>query len=134
MSYDFTVAGDPRTFADLLTAGGLGFVKSYADGIGPWKPYLVKTVDDGIDRTGDGVLTINDRRVDGSTGVIEAAHDNGLLVHAYTFRNDAERLRLRNPQAEMEFYFRAGVDGVFTDFPDTGVAAVRAVPEPRLMR
>jgi glycerophosphoryl diester phosphodiesterase len=128
--YDFTVAGDPRTFADLVTARGLSFVSSYADGIGPWKPYLVKTVDDGIDRTGDGVLTINDRRVDGSTGVIEAAHAAGMLVHAYTFRNDASGYGFVDPQAEMEFYFRAGVDGVFTDFPNTGVAAVRAVPEP----
>ena len=25
---------------------------------------------------------------------------------------------------------RLGVDGVFTDFPDTGVAAVASVPEP----
>ena len=62
--YDFTVSGDKRTFADLLTADGLDFVKTYADGIGPWKPYLIKTVDDGIDRNGDGVLTINDRKVD----------------------------------------------------------------------
>ncbi|MBC8088495.1 MAG: glycerophosphodiester phosphodiesterase, partial [Phycisphaerae bacterium] len=38
--YDFVVNGDSRTFADLLTASGLGFVKSYADGVGPWKPYL----------------------------------------------------------------------------------------------
>ena len=42
--YDFAVAGDPRTFADLLTAQGLAFVKSYADAIGPWKTYLVKTI------------------------------------------------------------------------------------------
>ncbi len=26
---------------------------------------------------------------------------------------------------------RLGVDGVFTDFPDTGVAALAAVPEPQ---
>ena len=44
---------------------------------------------DGVDRTGNGSLSINDRRVDGSTGVIEAAHAAGLLVHAITFRNDA---------------------------------------------
>ena len=53
--YDFVVAGDPRLFSDLLTEAGLDFVKTYADGIGPWKPYLVKTVADGVERTGDGV-------------------------------------------------------------------------------
>jgi glycerophosphoryl diester phosphodiesterase len=30
----------------------------------------------------------------------------------------------------MEYYFKLGVDGVFTDFPDTGVAALAAIPEP----
>ena len=121
--YDFTVAGDSRTFADLLTAAGLDFVNDYADGIGPWKPYLVKTVDDGVERTGDGTLTINDRRVDGPTGVIDLAHNLGLLVHAYTFRNDASGYGFADPQAEMAYYFGAGLDGLFTDFPDTGVAA-----------
>jgi glycerophosphoryl diester phosphodiesterase len=129
--YDFTVNGDPRTFQDLVSPSGLAFVKSYADGIGPWKPYLVSTVDDGIDRTGDGTLTINDRRVDGSTGVIEAAHAAGLLVHAYTFRNDASGYGFADPKAEMAYYFNRGVDGLFTDFPDTGVAALASVPEPR---
>lgn len=127
--YDFAVAGDNRSFADLLTAAGLDFVNDYADGIGPWKPYLVKTVADGVDRTGDGVLTINDRRVDGSTGVIELAHSLGLLVHTWTFRNDASGYGFQDPVAEMAYYFSLGVDGVFTDFPDTGVAA-RPVPLP----
>jgi glycerophosphoryl diester phosphodiesterase len=129
--YDFVVGWNPRTFADLVTPEGLAFVKGYADGVGPWKPYLVKTVDDGVDRTGDGKLSINDRRVDGSTGVIEAAHAAGLLIHTWTFRNDASGYGFADPQAEMEFYMRLGVDGVFTDFPDTGVAALAAVPEPQ---
>ncbi len=128
--YDFAVAGDPRTFADLLTASGLAEVATYADGIGPWKPYLLTTVDDGVDRDGVPGLSINDRRVDGATGVIDAAHAAGLLVHTWTFRNDASGYGFRNPQAEMEYYLRLGVDGVFTDFPDTGVAALAAIPEP----
>ena len=88
---------------------------------------------DGVDRTGNGSLSINDRRVDGSTGVIEAAHAAGLLVHAFTFRNDASGYGFADPQAEMQYYFSLGVDGLFTDFPDTGVAALAAaaVPEPQ---
>ncbi|WP_020161215.1 glycerophosphodiester phosphodiesterase [Methylobacter marinus] len=121
--YDFVVSGDSRTFADLLTETGLDFVKTYADAIGPWKPYLVKTVDDGVDRNGDGNLTINDRRVEGSTGVLEMAHERGLQVHTWTFRNDASGYGFTDPQEEMTYYFDLGLDGLFTDFPDTGVAA-----------
>jgi len=132
--YDFAVSGDPRSFEDLLTPAGLAFVKSYADGIGPWKPYLLKTVDDGVERTGDGILNSRDRLIVGSTGVLENAHAAGLLVHAYTFRDDAggSSYGFANGQEEITYYFRLGVDGVFTDFPDTGVAALQAaaVPEP----
>lgn len=124
--YDFVVAGDTRTFADLLTDQGLDFVKTYADGIGPWKPYLVKTVDDGIDRNGDGKISINDRRVDGSTGVLEMAHDKGLLVHTWTFRNDASGYGFTDPMEEMTYYYDLGVDGLFTDFADTGVESRNA--------
>ena len=129
--FDFAVAGDSRTFADLLTAGGLDFVNDYADAIGPWKPYLVTTVNDGVERTGDSTLTINDRRVDGPTGVIDLAHSLGLLVHTWTFRNDASGYGFADPQTEMAYYFSLGVDGLFTDFPDTGVAArAQVVPLP----
>ncbi|WP_396269274.1 glycerophosphodiester phosphodiesterase [Ideonella sp.] len=121
--YDFVVKGDTRLFSDLLTSSGLDFVKTYADAVGPWKPYLVKTVDDGVERTGDTTLSINDRRVDGSTGVVELAHSKGLLVHTWTFRNDASGYGFKDPQAEMRYYMSLGVDGVFTDFPATGVAA-----------
>ncbi|MEK8044815.1 glycerophosphodiester phosphodiesterase family protein [Ideonella margarita] len=121
--YDFVVKGDTRTFADLLTGTGLDFVKTYAYAVGPWKPYLLKTVDDGVERTGDTTLTINDRRVAGSTGVIEAAHQRGLAVHTWTFRDDASGYGFKDPKAEMTYYMNMGIDGVFTDFPATGVAA-----------
>lgn len=125
--YDFVVKGDGRLFSDLLTSAGLDFVKTYAHGIGPWKPYLVRTVADNTDRNGDGRITINDRRVDGSTGVVEMAHAKGLLVHTWTFRNDASGYGFADPKAEMAYYFELGVDGLFTDFPDTGVAAANSL-------
>lgn len=125
--YDFVVKNDSRTFGDLVKPAGLDFIKTYADAVGPWKPYLVKTVNDGVERTGDSSLTINDRRVDGSTGVIENAHARGLLVHTWTFRNDASGYGFKDPKAEMEYYMKLGIDGVFTDFPATGVAAVNAL-------
>ncbi len=125
--YDFVVKNDGRSFADLLTSSGLDFIKTYADAVGPWKPYLVKTVNDKVERTGDATLTINDRRVDGSTGVIELAHQKGLLVHTWTFRDDASGYGFKDPKEEMQYYMRLGIDGVFTDFPATGVAAIRGM-------
>ena len=121
--YDFVVSNDPRTFLDLLKPAGLDFIKTYADAVGPWKPYLVKTVHDGVDRNNDSKVDINDRRIDGSTGVVEAAHQRGLLVHTWTFRDDASGYGFKDPKAEMAYYMKLGVDGVFTDFPATGVAA-----------
>ncbi len=123
--YDFVVANDARLFSDLLTDTGLAFVKTYADAIGPWKPYLMKTVADNVERTGNNVITINDRRVDGSTGVVERAHAKGLLVHCWTFRDDASGYGWADPKAEMLAYMKLGVDGLFTDFTATGVAALR---------
>ncbi|MDN3922750.1 glycerophosphodiester phosphodiesterase [Roseateles violae] len=128
--FDVAARGGKLSFADIVSDVGLSFVATYADGVGPWKPYLLKTVADGVDRNGDGQITGADRRVVGSTGVIEAAHQRGLFVHTWTFRNDAGILGYANGQAEIEAYLRLGVDGVFTDFADTGVAAVSAVPEP----
>ena len=71
--------------------------------------------------TAEGVVAAS---VDGSTGVIELAHSKLLMVHAYTFRNDASGYGFSDPKAEMQYYMRLGDDGVFTDFPATGVEAV----------
>ena len=63
------------------------------------------------------------------------AHAADLLVHPYTFRNENEFLPadLRDPGEEPSDYGRAideqlafweaGVDGLFTDNPDTGVVS-----------
>src|SRR4029450_1842860 len=39
--YDLVVAGDPRTYADLVTPAGLAEIATYADGIGPSKDLIV---------------------------------------------------------------------------------------------
>jgi glycerophosphoryl diester phosphodiesterase len=60
------------------------------------------------------------------TSLIADAHKAGLVVHSYTFRNEAVYLTgfdKGDPQAELLTFFRAGVDGVFTDFANTAVAA-----------
>jgi glycerophosphoryl diester phosphodiesterase len=35
--YDFVVTGDKRSFKDLVTVEGLKEIKTYADGVAPWK-------------------------------------------------------------------------------------------------
>ena len=131
--YDFAVAGDKRTFASLLTPAGLKEVKTYADGIGPWKPYLIpsKQVDankDGKadDLNGDGKIDERDRVMMPATDVVKNAHAAGLLVHPYTFRSEAKRLASDfkgDPKAEYKLFYQLGVDGVFSDFPDHAKAA-----------
>jgi len=131
--YDFAVAGDARTFASLLTPAGLKEVKTYADGIGPWKPYLIpsKQVDannDGKpdDLNGDGKIDERDRVMLPATDVVRNAHAAGLFVHAYTFRSEPRRLASDfrgDPKAEYKLFYNLGVDGVFSDFPDHAKAA-----------
>lgn len=120
--YSWTVAGDARTFAALLTPAGLAEIKTYADGIGPWKPELMKwTVSPW--KNGSTLADVNTLT---STGVIENAHKTGLFVHSFTFRNEGKYLAgifKGDPIAEYQVYFKAGIDGIFTDFTNTGVEA-----------
>jgi glycerophosphoryl diester phosphodiesterase len=131
--YDFAVANDPRTFVDMVTPAGLAEIKKYADGIGPWKPYLLagKLTDannDGKadDLNGDGAIDERDRVLIAPSNVVKDAHSAGLFVHAYTFRNEPRRLASDykgDPKAEYKRFYELGVDGLFSDFPDTAVEA-----------
>lgn len=129
--YDWAVAGDARTFKDMLTPAGLRQIASYADGIGPWKPYLIsakclKGVAKCEDANGDGLVNEADRVLLPPTRVLADAHAAGLAVHPFTFRNEQRRLASDYrgmPTAEYLRFFELGVDGLFTDFAETAVAA-----------
>ena len=41
MPYDHVLSGDKRSYGDMLSPANLKQVKTFADGIGPWKPYLI---------------------------------------------------------------------------------------------
>ncbi|OLP15879.1 glycerophosphodiester phosphodiesterase [Leptolyngbya sp. 'hensonii'] len=128
--YDFTVKGDTRTYADLQTPAGLAEIATYADGIGPWKRMIVsvKNVDNNNDGqpddlNGDGTINDADRVTLAPSSLIPNAHDAGLFVHAYTFRNESQFLASDykgNPELEFRQFIGLGVDGYFTDFPGTG--------------
>ena len=135
--YDWTVSGDPvlqsRTFGFFTTDAGLEEISKYADGIGPWKPYIVSSRaialnPDGTvaDANGDGLVNETDRALLPPTDLVERAHDHGLLIHTWTFRNEQRRLASDfggNPVNEYLLFYRLGVDGVFADFPDTAFAS-----------
>jgi glycerophosphoryl diester phosphodiesterase len=122
--YDFIAAGDPRTYADLITDEGLAFINDYADGIGVNKNLIVPR-------------DANNNLLE-PTDLVDRAHASKLVVHAWTFRNEntflPEDFREGNPASE--FYLQAygnapgeymlfyslGLDGVFSDNPDTAVA------------
>lgn len=130
--YDWAVAGRAGLFRDLLTPQGLAEVRSYADGIGPWKTYLISstciTVRNGAcaDANGDGLVDERDRRLLPATDIVANAHKLGLVVHPYTFRNEPKRLASNyqgNPANEYLAFYELGVDGLFSDFADTAYAA-----------
>jgi glycerophosphoryl diester phosphodiesterase len=128
--YSWTLAGDPRYFGDMLTPAGLAEIATYADGIGPWKPQVMQlTVSPYPATNADGtpyVGTLADVNTIAPTALIADAHKAGLFVHTYTFRNEAKYLAgvyKGDPSAEFLAFFRAGIDGVFTDFTNTGFAA-----------
>jgi len=130
--YDWEKSGDQRLFGDMVTPAGLAEIKTYADGIGPWKPYIVPVkgeLDDAgnlKDLNGDGKIDLRDADTGNPTSLIEDAHKLGLFVHAFTFRNESRYLAHSysgDPRAEYLQFYRLGVDGVFSEFPDTAIAA-----------
>ena len=109
---DFVVKGDSRTYGDLTSPKELAEIAEYADGLGPYKRLIVPASED--------------KRLKPTTSLINDAHAVGLRVHTWTFRNEDQYLAPDyngNFQAEYEQFFKLGIDGVFSDFPDTAVTA-----------
>jgi glycerophosphoryl diester phosphodiesterase len=79
---------------------------------------------------GDGTVDERDRTLLPATSLVADAHAAGLTVHPYTFRSEPKRLASDykgDPKAEYTKFFQLGVDGLFSDFPDTAVAARNAL-------
>lgn len=130
--YEWTKAGDKRNFDVMVTPAGLAEIKTYADGIGPWKRYIVSikgTVGaDGkpLDVNRDGKVNDADATSTAPTSLVADAHKAGLFVHPFTFRNESRRLAADykgDGKNEYLAFYRLGVDGVFTDFTDTALVA-----------
>ena len=131
--YDFVVANDPRTYTDLITDAGLAEIARYADGIGANKNLIAPR-----DAS---------QRLLAPTDLIQRAHRRRLVVHGWTFRNENTFLPLDyrqgnpaspaylratgNAPAEYALFYGLGIDGLFSDNPDTAVASRVEVFEKR---
>jgi len=100
-------SGDPRAAASGDDPP-IEQAAAYAEGVGPYKLLLWSS---------PGV----------PSDFIARAHAAGLEVHPWTFRDDNLGDGFETPEAEVQAYWAIGVDGVFTDFPDTAAAAWREV-------
>lgn len=92
----------------MFKPGAMKQVAQYADGIGPDYHMLVAETS-----------TPNNIKL---TNMVKDAHASNMMVHPYTIR--ADKLPKYATDVNQLFdiiYNQAGVDGVFTDFPDKGV-------------
>jgi glycerophosphoryl diester phosphodiesterase len=92
---DLVGLGDPTTYDDLCTREGLRGVSRYADAVGVARTRLLER-----------------------PALVEDAHLAGLQVLAWTVRDDDPR-GAAVVDAETRALLDAGVDGLFSDFPDT---------------
>lgn len=118
--YDLVSRGDKRLYQDWMTPKGLKEISRFANGIGPEKFFV-------IPKKADGTLGQ-------PTSLVGDAHRLGLKVIPWTFRNENQFMAKdfqngTNPAdygkavQEQVTYLRTGLDGLFTDNPDTGVVA-----------
>ena len=102
------------TYASMLTRAGLRRVRRYADGIGAAKELILAPAADGPPPA--------------PSALVRDAHAAGLLVHIWTIRRDPPflpKMWAGDDAAELRAFARAGVDGVFSDFPGRAVEVLR---------
>jgi glycerophosphoryl diester phosphodiesterase len=89
----------------LQTPPGLADIASYADGIGPWLSHIY------LGKNENGTACLSQ--------LVKQAQAQGLLVHPYTFRRDELPEGINSFRELLDlFIVQAGIDGLFTDFPD----------------
>jgi len=113
------------SYADMTSDVGLREIAAYARGIGPEKSLIIPR-----DSAGRSLAP---------TDLVQRAHAANLVVHPWTFRAENYFLPVElrrgdasapdymrqhgDLDAELQAFYAAGVDGVFSDFPAMAVAA-----------
>jgi glycerophosphoryl diester phosphodiesterase len=95
--------GDDEAAERMWTQAGLTEIARYADGVGPAIERVVA-----VDTQGQAV----------PSQLVAFAHQQGLVVHAYTLRRDELPKDFQSFERLMDACRQASVDGVFSDFPD----------------
>ncbi|ELU07955.1 hypothetical protein CAPTEDRAFT_127725 [Capitella teleta] len=104
-----------------VTAEKLGEFGSKFYGVGCWKEQIFR-----FWTSAEGYKNYITSR----TEFVKEAHNAGLRVHVYTFRNEDKYLAWnynQDPVLEYEDYLKQKVDGYFTDFPATLVRKLDCV-------
>lgn len=114
-TYELNGKGEwqPYDYQWMFEKGAMARISDYAEGIGPWKPFIIKETS-----------TAKDIQV---TPMVRRAHAAGLVVHPYTFRADTGRIPSWAHSFETMvklFVEEAKIDGFFTDFPDRARKAI----------
>jgi glycerophosphoryl diester phosphodiesterase len=95
----------------MVTPAGLARIARYANAVGVDK-WLIQPIDS-AGRRGT------------PTSLVADAHRVGLAVHVWTMRSDElPKFYAGDAAAEWRTFASLGVDGIFGDFPDVGVAAL----------
>jgi glycerophosphoryl diester phosphodiesterase len=101
----------------LRSPAGLAEIASYAEGIGPWLMHIYQGKDS------EGAVRMSD--------LVSRAQALGLLVHPYTFRRDELPEGISSFDELLDIFIgQAGIDGLFTDFPDTVLHYLQRRREP----
>lgn len=114
--YDFVVAGDSRTYADLAKPEGLAEIARYANGIGANTNLMIP---------------LSGGRLGTPTTLVQDAHRAGLIVHGWTFRaennflpaefdSSSDPAALGDMAGQVKAFLKLGMDGFFTDHPFLG--------------
>jgi glycerophosphoryl diester phosphodiesterase len=110
--------GSPA-WRELATPAGLARVRGWADGVGVERRMVLP-----VDSTGT---------LGAPTTLVADAHRAGLAVHVWTLRPEPDFLPRAyggDARAEWRRLAALGVDGLFGDAPDDGVAALRPAGPP----